>query len=72
MSTDMSSFNNTNRIEVRTGVQRRRQWTPEQKLELVKQTFEPGMTVWMVARQASQPPRSALPLPNCSSGRKHI
>ena len=52
MSTDMSLFNNTNRIEVITGVQRRRRWTPEQKLELVKQTFEPGMTVSMVARQA--------------------
>lgn len=53
MSTDMSSFNNTNRIEVITGVQRHRRWTPEQKLELVKQTFEPGMTVSMVARRAS-------------------
>ncbi len=52
MSTDMSSVNNTNRIEVITGVQRRRRWTPEQKLELVKQTFEAGMTVSMVARQA--------------------
>jgi transposase len=52
MCTDMGSFNNTNRIEVLTGVQRRRRWTPEQKLELVKQTSEPGMTVSMVARQA--------------------
>ena len=52
MSTDMSSVNNTSRIEVITGVQRRRRWTPEQKLELVKQTFEAGMTVSMVARQA--------------------
>ncbi len=52
MFTDMSSGNNTNRIEVITEVQRRRRWTPEQKLELVKQTFEPGMTVSMVARQA--------------------
>ena len=51
MFTDMSSGNNTNRIEVITEVQRRRRWTPEQKLELVKQTFEPGMTVSMVARQ---------------------
>ena len=52
MITDMNSGNNTNRIEVITGVQRRRRWTPEQKLELVKQTFEAGMTVSMVARQA--------------------
>jgi transposase len=52
MFTDMSSGNNTNRIEVITEIQRRRRWTPEQNLELVKQTFEPGMTVSMVARQA--------------------
>jgi transposase len=51
MSTDMSSVNNTNRIEVITGVQRRRRWTTEQKLKLVKQTFEAGMTVSVVARQ---------------------
>ena len=52
MSTDKSSFNNTNRIEVITEVQRRRRWDPEQKIDLVKQTFEPGMTVSMVLRQA--------------------
>lgn len=52
MITDMNSGNNTNRIEVITGVQRRRRWTPEQKLDLVKKTFEPGMTVSMVARMA--------------------
>lgn len=52
MITDMNSGNNTNRIEVITGVQRRRRWTPEQKLDLVKQTFEPGMTISMVARLA--------------------
>jgi transposase len=50
MSTDKSSFNNTNRIEVITEVQRRRRWAPEQKIDLVKQTFEPGMTVSMVLR----------------------
>jgi transposase len=45
MFTDMSSGSNSGRIEVITGVQRRRRWTPEQKLELVRRTFEPGMTV---------------------------
>ena len=30
------------RVEVVTSVQRRRRWTPEQKLEIVKQTNEPG------------------------------
>ena len=39
------------RVEVVTSVQRRRRWTPEQKLEIVKQTNEPGNSVSMVARQ---------------------
>ena len=39
------------RVEVVTRVQRRRRWTPEQKLEIVKQTNEPGSSVSMVARQ---------------------
>jgi transposase len=39
------------RVEVETSVQRRRRWTPEQKLEIVKQTNEPGSSVTMVARQ---------------------
>ena len=39
------------RVEVVTSVQRRRRWTPEQKLELVKQTNELGSSVSMVARQ---------------------
>jgi transposase len=52
MFTHMSSENNTNRLEVITGVKRRRRWTPEQRLELVMQTLEPEMAVSMVARQA--------------------
>lgn len=40
-----------NRVEVVTSIQRRRRWTPEQKLEIVKQTNEPGSSVSMVARQ---------------------
>jgi transposase len=46
----MSSATPT-RVEVVTSVQRRRRWTPEQKLEIVKQTNEPGSSVSMVARQ---------------------
>lgn len=41
------------RVEVVTSVQRRRRWTPEQKLEIVKQTNEIGNSVSMVARQFS-------------------
>ncbi len=40
-----------NRVEVVTSVQRRRRWTPEQKLEIVKQTNESGSSVSLVARQ---------------------
>jgi transposase len=39
------------RVEVVTSIQCRRRWTPEQKLEIVKQTNEPGSSVSMVARQ---------------------
>ena len=50
MDMTMSSIRPT-RVEVITGVQRRRRWTPEQKLEIVKQTNEPGNSVSYVARQ---------------------
>jgi transposase len=52
MDMTMSSATPT-RVEVVTSVQRRRRWTPEQKLEIVKQTNEPGSSVSMVARQFS-------------------
>jgi transposase len=52
MNTDMNSGNNNGRVEVITGVQRRRRWTPEEKLALVRHTFEPGMSVSLVARNA--------------------
>ena len=49
---DMTMSSTTpSRVEVVTSVQRRRRWTPEQKLEIVKQTNEPGSSVSMVARQ---------------------
>lgn len=50
MDMTMSSATPT-RVEVVTSVQRRRRWTPEQKLEIVKQTNEPGSSVSMVARK---------------------
>ena len=39
-------------VEVITGVQRRRRWTPEEKLDWVRRTMEPGMSVSLVAREA--------------------
>lgn len=50
MDMTMSSVT-PNRVEVVTSVQRRRRWTPEQKLEIVQQTNEPGSSVSMAARQ---------------------
>lgn len=49
MDMTMSSIR-PSRVEVVTSVQRRRRWTPEQKLEIVKQTNEPGTSVSLVAR----------------------
>ena len=34
-----------------TSVQRRRRWSAADKMQLVEQTFAPGMTVSLVARQ---------------------
>ena len=48
MDMTMSSIR-PNQVEVVTSVQRRWHWTPEQKLEIVKQTNEPGNSVSLVA-----------------------
>ncbi len=37
--------------EVLSGVQRRRRWTPEEKVRIVEETYLPGMTVSLVARR---------------------
>ena len=39
------------RIEVITGVARRRQWSTEAKLRIIEESFEPGETVSSVARR---------------------
>jgi len=41
----------TNRVEIITLVERRRRWTPPEKVRMVEETFEPGMTVSLVARR---------------------
>src|SRR5262245_37524609 len=45
----VSMTNSTNRVEIITSVQRRRRWTAPEKVRMVEETFEPGMTV--VARR---------------------
>ena len=43
--------NDPTRIEIITGRERRRRYSAEQKLTLVEETMQPGMTVSAVARQ---------------------
>jgi transposase len=50
MDMNMSSIR-PNRVEVVTGVQRRRQMSAQQKLEIVKQTNEASSSVSLIARQ---------------------
>lgn len=47
----LSDSGNHKAIEVISGVQRRRRWTPFEKLAMVKQTYEPGKSVSYVARE---------------------
>jgi len=52
MNMDMTmSSARPDRVEVVTSVPRKRRWTPEQKLAIVKQTNEPGSSVSLVARE---------------------
>ena len=47
----MNTNRHTETIEVVTTDQRRRRWSVAQKAALVRRTYEPGMTVSLVARQ---------------------
>ena len=44
------------RIELITGVARRRHWSTERKLRIIEESFEPGETVSSVARRNSVTP----------------
>lgn len=44
-------FNDMNPIEVITSVQRRRRWSVTEKIEIVEETDQPGMSVSYVARK---------------------
>ena len=58
----MSMTNPTDRIEIITSVQRRRRWTASEKVRMVEETFEPGMTVSQLLAGM------ALPRTSCSHG----
>ena len=58
MITTMHSDQNASppRVEVITSVQRRRRWPTAEKMRLVEETMQPGMSVSYVARRASVAP----------------
>jgi transposase len=47
----VSMTNAPDRVEIITSVQRRRPWMASEKVRMVEETFEPGMTVSLVARR---------------------
>ncbi len=47
----MNTNRRTETVEVVTTDQRRRRWSVAEKAELVRRTYEPGMSVSLVARQ---------------------
>src|SRR5215813_7310688 len=52
--------NAADRVEIITSVQCRRRWTASEKVWIVEGTFEPGMTVSLVARRHGVAPEPAL------------
>lgn len=47
----MSMTGKIDRVEIITSVQRRRRWSAEEKARIVQETYAPGMSVSLVARQ---------------------
>jgi len=43
-------------IEVMTSKERRRRWAPAEKRHIIQETYEPGVTVSLVARRQGIPP----------------
>src|SRR5262245_40755911 len=58
--TTVSMTNPADRVEIITSVQRRRRWTGSEKVRMVEETFEPGMTVSLVARRHGVAPNPVL------------
>lgn len=52
----MSSDEPRSRVEVITSVQRRRRWSAAEKVRLVEEAMQPGMSVSFVARRAGIAP----------------
>jgi transposase len=48
------------RVEVITSVQRRRRWSAEEKARIVQETYAPGMSVSLIARQHGVAPNQVF------------
>src|ERR1051325_2646078 len=56
---------NIDRVEVITSVQRRRRWSAEEKARIVQETYAPGMSVSLVARQHGVAPNQLFTCGGC-------
>src|ERR1044072_9036644 len=56
----VSMTGNIDRVEVITSVQRRRRWSAEEKARIVQETYAPGMSVSLVARQHGVAPNQGF------------
>lgn len=56
----MSMTGKIDRVEVITSVQRRRRWSAEEKAQIVQETYAPGMSVSLVARQHGVAPNQVF------------
>ena len=56
----MPMTGSTDRVEVITSVQRRRRWSAEEKTRIVEETYAPGMSVSLVARQHGVAPNQVF------------
>lgn len=56
MTMTSDPFSRLPRVEVITSVQRRRRWTTAEKVRLVEEAMQPGMSVSYVARRAGIAP----------------
>jgi transposase-like protein len=57
----MSMTGKIDRVEVVTSVQRRRRWSAEEKARIVQETYAPGMSVSVIARQCATTVRMMSP-----------
>src|ERR1700747_842407 len=56
----VSITGNIDRVEVITPVERRRRWSAEEKARIVQETYAPGMSVSLVARQHGGAPNQVF------------